>query len=69
METVGNGKFHQPGPLGKAAAAFRQQTAGVSRHVLPEATRSVSRSLPRQYTPHPRSSGTTNRTDPLGFPP
>ncbi|CAG9783762.1 unnamed protein product [Diatraea saccharalis] len=33
-------------PLGKAA--FRQQTAGVSRHVLPKATRLVSRSLPLQ---------------------
>ncbi|CAH2073913.1 unnamed protein product, partial [Iphiclides podalirius] len=56
-------------PLGKAAAAaaFRQQTAGVSRHVLPKATRLVSRSLPLQYTRHPRFSVTTNRNNPLGF--
>ncbi|CAH2237424.1 jg5558 [Pararge aegeria aegeria] len=37
----------QQAPLGKAAA-LRQQTAGVSRHVLPKATRLVSRSLPLQ---------------------
>lgn len=37
----------QQSPLGKAAA-LRQQTAGVSRHVLPKATRLVSRSLPLQ---------------------
>ncbi|CAF4771966.1 unnamed protein product [Pieris macdunnoughi] len=50
-------------PLGKAAAAFRQQTAGVSRHVLPKATRLVSRSLPLQLSTRGShaSSVTTNR--------
>ncbi|CAH4029609.1 unnamed protein product [Pieris brassicae] len=50
-------------PLGKAAAAFRQQTAGVSRHVLPKATRLVSRSLPLQLSTRGSHASpvTTNR--------